>query len=183
MISPHSYPVCCIRYRHRPQKSPVPAVQIDPFLRFFFRVGSDQFSAAAEQALSSFLTMRQTEGERLAADLSGKLDGLEAMLGKVEAIEPSVAENYRSRLYAKIKEILADQNIDEQRILTETAIFAEKTAIDEETDRLHSHLAQLRTLLASAEPVGRKLDFLVQVMNREINTIGYKAQDLGITRL
>ena len=140
-------------------------------------------SEAAQQALSSFLTMREGEGQRLAEDLRGKLDGLEAMLGQVEAIEPSVAENYRQRLYAKLTELLADTNIDEQRILTETAIFAEKTAIDEETVRLHSHLTQFRELLQSAEPVGRKLDFLVQEMNREVNTIGSKAQDLGITRL
>lgn len=140
-------------------------------------------SEAAAEALESFVQMRQTEGERLAADLSAKLDGLESMLGQVEAIEPSVAESYRQRLLAKLTELLGDTNIDEQRILTETAIFAEKTAIDEETVRLHSHIAQFRELLGAAEPIGRKLDFLVQEMNREVNTIGSKAQDLGITRL
>ncbi|MBR5372115.1 MAG: YicC family protein [Oscillospiraceae bacterium] len=140
-------------------------------------------SEAAEQALASFVTMREGEGERLAEDLRGKLDGLEAMLLQVESIEPSVAEHYRERLYAKLTELLADTNIDEQRILTETAVFAEKTAIDEETVRLHSHLTQFRELLVSAEPIGRKLDFLVQEMNREVNTIGSKAQDLGITKL
>ncbi len=140
-------------------------------------------SAAAAQALDSFVNMRQAEGERLAADLSVKLDGLEAMLRQVESIEPGVAESYRQRLYAKLTELLADTNIDEQRILTETAIFAEKTAIDEETVRLHSHIAQFRTLLQAEEPIGRKLDFLVQEMNREVNTIGSKAQDLSITRL
>lgn len=140
-------------------------------------------SEAAEQALSSFLTMREGEGQRLADDLRGKLDGLEAMLLQVESIEPGVAENYRQRLYAKLTELLADTNIDEQRILTETAIFAEKTAIDEETVRLHSHLTQFRELLCAEEPIGRKLDFLVQEMNREVNTIGSKAQDLGITKL
>lgn len=140
-------------------------------------------SQAAEQALDSFLSMRAAEGSRLADDLRGKLDGLETMLGEVEAIEPSVAENYRARLFAKLQELLADTNIDEQRILTETAIFAEKTAIDEETVRLHSHIAQFRTLLDAEEPIGRKLDFLVQEMNREVNTIGSKAQDLGITKL
>ena len=140
-------------------------------------------SEAAAEALDSFVQMRTAEGERLAADLFGKLDGLENMLRQIEAIEPGVAESYRTRLYAKLTELLADTNIDEQRILTETAIFAEKTAIDEETVRLHSHLAEFRTLLASPEPVGRKLDFLVQEMNREVNTIGSKGQDLGITRL
>ena len=140
-------------------------------------------SAAAAEALESFLQMRQAEGERLAADLSGKLDTLDGMLAQIEALEPGVAENYRNRLLTKLKELLADTNIDEQRILTETAIFAEKTAIDEETVRLHSHIAQFRELLTLGEPIGRKLDFLVQEMNREVNTIGSKAQDLGITRL
>ena len=140
-------------------------------------------SDAAAEALQSFIAMRQTEGERLAADLLAKLDGLEKMLNQIEEIEPSVAESYRARLFAKLQELLADTQIDQQRILTETAIFAEKTAIDEETVRLHSHIAQFRELLASAEPVGRKLDFLVQEMNREVNTIGSKAQELKITRL
>ena len=140
-------------------------------------------SDAAAEALESFVQMRAAEGERLSADLSAKLDGLERMLGEVEAIEPSVAESYRARLYAKLTELLGDTNIDEQRILTETAIFAEKTAIDEETVRLHSHIAQFRELLQSAEPIGRKLDFLVQEMNREVNTTGSKAQELRITKL
>ena len=140
-------------------------------------------SDAADEALGSFLTMREAEGERLAADLLQKLTGLEQMLGAIESIQPSVAESYRERLYARLTEILSDTNIDEQRILTEAAIFSEKTAIDEETVRLHSHIAQFRTLLAADEPVGRKLDFLVQEMNREVNTIGSKAQDLRITKL
>ena len=140
-------------------------------------------SATAQEALASFLEMRRVEGERLAADLTGKLTGLEQMLGEIEAIEPSVAESYRERLYNKLTELLADTQIDQQRILTEAAIFAEKTAIDEETVRLHSHIAQFRELLGSAEPVGRKLDFLVQEMNREVNTIGSKAQELRITKL
>ena len=140
-------------------------------------------SATAQEALASFLEMRRVEGERLAADLTGKLTGLEQMLGEIEAIEPGVAESYRERLYNKLTELLADTQIDQQRILTEAAIFTEKTAIDEETVRLHSHIAQFRELLGSAEPVGRKLDFLVQEMNREVNTIGSKAQELRITKL
>ena len=140
-------------------------------------------SDAAGEALDAFVNMRALEGERLAADLTAKLAGLEDMLCQIEQIEPSVAEGYRQRLLAKLNELLGSTNIDEQRILTETAIFAEKTAIDEETVRLHSHIAQFRTLLESAEPIGRKLDFLVQEMNREVNTIGSKAQDLSITRL
>lgn len=143
----------------------------------------DVVSDAAGEALDSFIAMRMAEGERLAADLIGKLAGLESMLQQIETIEPSVAESYRNKLLAKLTELLGDTNIDEQRILTETAIFAEKTAIDEETVRLHSHIAQFRTLMEANEPVGRKLDFLVQEMNREVNTIGSKAQDLSITRL
>ena len=127
--------------------------------------------------------MRENEGASLKEDLTGKLAGLEKMLGQIEEIEPSVAEGYRAKLLAKLQELLADTNIDEQRILTEAAIFAEKTAIDEETVRLHSHITQFRELLGAEEPIGRKLDFLVQEMNREVNTIGSKAQELRITRL
>ena len=140
-------------------------------------------SETAQEALASFLEMRRVEGERLSADLLNKLSGLEQMLKQIEEIEPSVAESYRERLYTKLKDLLGDTQIDQQRILTEAAIFAEKTAIDEETVRLHSHIAQFRELLNSAEPVGRKLDFLVQEMNREVNTIGSKAQELRITKL
>ena len=142
-----------------------------------------QVAQVAEEALEHFLSMRRCEGERLAADLLAKLDGLENMLGQVESIAPSVAESYRERLFAKLTDLLKDTNIDQQRVLTEAAIFAEKTAIDEETVRLHSHIAQFRSLLAEDAPVGRKLDFLVQEMNREVNTIGSKAQELTITRL
>ncbi len=142
-----------------------------------------QVAQVADAALENFLSMRRCEGERLAADLLAKLDGLEAMLEQVESIAPSVAESYRERLFAKLTELLKDTNIDQQRVLTEAAVFAEKTAIDEETVRLHSHIAQFRSLLAEDAPVGRKLDFLVQEMNREVNTIGSKAQELTITRL
>ena len=95
---------------------------------------------------------------------------------------PQINENYKNRLYSKIKETLADKDVDEQRILTEVAIFSDKTAVDEETVRLHSHISQFRELINSDEPVGRKLDFLVQELNREVNTIGSKAQDLSVTK-
>ncbi|MGN0648574.1 MAG: YicC/YloC family endoribonuclease [Oscillospiraceae bacterium] len=142
-----------------------------------------QVAQVTENALDGFLSMRRCEGERLAEDLLAKLDGLEQMLAQIESIAPSVAESYRERLFAKLTELMKDTNIDQQRVLTEAAIFAEKTAIDEETVRLHSHIAQFRGLLAEDAPVGRKLDFLVQEMNREVNTIGSKAQELSITRL
>ena len=92
-------------------------------------------------------------------------------------------ENYRSRLYKKLSEVLESKNIDEQRILTEAAIFSEKIAVDEETVRLRSHIAQLKEMLVNEEAIGRKLDFIVQEMNREVNTIGSKAQDLNITKI
>ena len=105
------------------------------------------------------------------------------MVRKVEEISPKTVENYRNRLYRKLSEILEDKNIDEQRIITESAVFAEKIAVDEETVRLRSHISQLREMLQSGEPVGRKLDFIVQEMNREVNTIGSKAQDINITKI
>lgn len=142
-----------------------------------------QVAQVTENALDGFLSMRRCEGERLAEDLLAKLDGLEQMLAQIESIAPGVAESYRERLFAKLTELMKDTNIDQQRVLTEAAIFAEKTAIDEETVRLHSHIAQFRGLFAEDAPVGRKLDFLVQEMNREVNTIGSKAQELSITRL
>ena len=105
------------------------------------------------------------------------------MVGKVEELSPQTVENYRSRLYKKLSEVLESKNIDEQRILTEAAIFSEKIAVDEETVRLRSHIAQLKEMLVNEEAIGRKLDFIVQEMNREVNTIGSKAQDLNITKI
>ena len=136
----------------------------------------------ATSALEKFVTMRENEGETLKSDLLIKIDNIENMLHSVEELSSKTADNYRDRLYAKLSEILADKEIDEQRILTEAAIFAEKIAIDEETVRLASHLNQFRELMKTNEPVGRKLDFLVQEINREINTIGSKAQDLEVTK-
>ncbi|MBQ7756368.1 MAG: DUF1732 domain-containing protein, partial [Oscillospiraceae bacterium] len=92
-------------------------------------------------------------------------------------------EDYRTRLTNKLKDILEDKNIDEARIVTEAAIFSEKTAVDEETVRLRSHISQFRKLLEADEPIGKKLDFIVQEMNREVNTTGSKCQDLTITQM
>ena len=105
------------------------------------------------------------------------------MVQKIEELSPQTVENYRNRLYQKLKEILDGKEVDQQRIITEAAVFAEKIAVDEETVRLRSHISQLTDLLDSCDAIGRKLDFIVQEMNREINTIGSKAQDLNITRL
>ncbi|MDE6148996.1 MAG: YicC family protein [Ruminococcus sp.] len=143
----------------------------------------NQVKSVAEKALERFVDMRVTEGMKMYDDIVSRLKFLEDAVTKIESQSPNTAKAYEERLYAKIKETLADRNIDEQRIITEVAIFSEKTAIDEETVRLRSHISQFRDLINSNEPVGRKLDFLVQELNREVNTIGSKAQDLHITKL
>lgn len=137
----------------------------------------------ADEALSKFVEMRSVEGEKLKNDIILKADLILNMVGQIEEISPQTVENYRNRLYQKLSEILENKDIDEQRILTESAIFAEKVAVDEETVRLRSHISQLKNMFYSDEPIGRKLDFIVQEMNREVNTIGSKAQDLNITKI
>ena len=144
-----------------------------------------QVKGVAQTALDRFVEMRETEGKKMYEDVSSRLDYIEKTVGEIEEHQPSVAQSYSERLYEKIKDTLKGagaDNIDEQRILTEVAIFADKVAIDEETVRLRSHISQFRDLIASDEPVGRKLDFLVQEVNREVNTIGSKANDLTITK-
>lgn len=144
---------------------------------------SADVSEVTSEALERFVVMRETEGERLKKDILEKADFIIERVGMVEAQSPVTVEAYRNRLYKKLSEVLADKNIDEQRIITEAAIFSEKIAVDEETVRLRSHIAQLRDILESNEPVGRKLDFIIQEINREVNTIGSKAQDLSITKI
>lgn len=134
------------------------------------------------EALNKFIDMRVTEGQKMYEDISSRLDFIEEKTNEIEKISPLISENYKNRLYSKIKETLEDRDIDEQRVLTEVAIFSDKIAVDEETVRLHSHVSQFRGLINSSEPVGRKLDFLVQELNREVNTIGSKAQDLSVTK-
>lgn len=136
----------------------------------------------AQQALDKFVEMRQIEGQSLKNDLLIKISNIEVILDKVEKNAPATAEKYRKKLLAKLQEILEEKNIDQQRVVTEAAIFAEKIAIDEETVRLRSHIKQFREFLETDEPIGRKLDFLVQEINREINTTGSKAQDVEITK-
>ena len=139
-------------------------------------------SSVVSAALERFVSMRETEGASLKEDILSKLVNIEGYLEKVEAAAPQTAVRYREKLMARLREILEDKNVDEQRVITEAAVFAEKIAIDEETVRLRSHISQFRTLLDSDVPIGRKLDFLVQEVNREINTIGSKAQDVEITK-
>lgn len=135
---------------------------------------------AAELALNEFIAMRETEGERLKNDILSKLDAILERVAYIEQRSPETVKAYRERLEAKIKELLSGAQFDEQRIITETAIFADKVAVDEETVRLRSHIAQLKNMFELNESIGRKLDFIVQEMNRETNTIGSKAQDADI---
>ncbi len=146
------------------------------------QIWEDVYHTASE-ALERFVKMREVEGERLKADVIEKADSIINDVAIVEELSPKTVENYRNRLSQKLTEILEGRDIDEQRILTEAAVFAEKIAVDEETVRLRSHVAQLKGMLDAEESVGRKLDFIVQEMNREVNTIGSKAQDLDITKL
>ena len=138
--------------------------------------------AVLEEALTAHRQMRSVEGEKLFSDIAGRADTIESVVAKVEERSPQTVSEYRARLEAKMREVLQSTTIDESRILTEAAIFADKIAVDEETVRLRSHLSQLRTMLSGDEPVGRKLDFLIQEVNRECNTIGSKCNDLTIAR-
>lgn len=137
----------------------------------------------ANQAIDAFVAMRAAEGEKLKADVESRLQNVEALVGQIEQATEGRVKAYSDRLYARLRELLEDRNIEESRLVTEAAIFADKTAIDEETVRLHSHVAQYRQILELNEPIGRKLDFLTQELNRESNTIGSKCQDVAITRL
>ena len=143
---------------------------------------SADICAVLEEALTAHRQMRSVEGEKLFSDIAGRADTIESVVAKVEERSPQTVSEYRARLEAKMREVLQSTTIDESRILTEAAIFADKIAVDEETVRLRSHLSQLRTMLSGDEPVGRKLDFLIQEVNRECNTIGSKCSDLTITQ-
>lgn len=143
---------------------------------------SASLCAVAEEALAAHAAMREVEGRKLAEDIVGRLDTIEAITGRVEARSPQTVAEYREKLLVRMKEVLQSTSIDESRILTEAAIFADKVAVDEEIVRLRSHLSQLREMLQGSEPVGRKLDFLIQEVNRESNTIGSKCSDIQIAR-
>ena len=144
---------------------------------------SADLCAVAQEALAAHTAMREVEGKKLAEDILGRLDTIEAITARVEERSPQTVAEYREKLLARMKEVLQSAAIDESRILTEAAIFADKVAVDEETVRLRSHLSQLRDMLRSGEPVGRKLDFLIQEINRESNTIGSKCNDVEIAQV
>ena len=136
-----------------------------------------------EKALAGYNAMRSTEGAALDQDLRSRGETILELVSQVEAGNGQTVIDYRTRLYNKLKEVLANTNIDESRILTEAAIFADKVAVDEETVRLRSHLQQMKTMLSGGGAVGRKLDFLLQEMNREANTIGSKCTDVNLARI
>ena len=139
-------------------------------------------AAVLNEALSQFDEMRSREGAKLCSDIRSKLSAMEEMVSQVEARSPETVREYREKLLARMTEVLSDAGIDEARILQEAAIYADKIAVDEETVRLRSHIAQFRLMLDGGSPVGRQLDFLVQEMNREINTTGSKCSDSEIAK-
>ncbi|MEQ2455171.1 YicC/YloC family endoribonuclease [Flavonifractor sp. CLA-AP-H34] len=134
--------------------------------------------AVLEMALQDFDAMRIREGEKLCQDVRSRAQTIAQLTAKVEARAPGIVADYRARLSAKMAEVLQNTQIDESRILTEAAIYADKVAVDEETVRLRSHLSQLEHMLAQGGAIGRKLDFLIQEFNRETNTIGSKCNDI-----
>lgn len=137
---------------------------------------------AVSNALDSLVAMRENEGEGLKNDLLARADYIEKTLKEIVQRAPEVVKDYKTRLENRIRDLMEQKTVDENRLAMEVAIFADRCSIDEETVRLASHLGQLRETLSMEQPVGRKLDFLIQEMNREINTIGSKANDLAITR-
>ncbi len=139
-------------------------------------------SKAVELAVDNFIEMREAEGERLKADVLSRANIILSLVENVEARSEETVKEYSERLKAKIEELLGDKTVDEARLLTEVAIFADKAAVAEETVRLRSHIDQLGNMLSGNIEVGRKLDFLIQEMNRETNTIGSKSQDVTIAR-
>ena len=141
---------------------------------------SEIVKTAGEQALESFIEMREREGEKLKNDVLERGKNIISIVEQIEERSPKIVEEYRNKLYERLKEVLDSTTIDPQRILTEAALFADKTAVAEETVRLRSHFAQLENMLNSDMAIGRKLDFIVQEMNREANTIGSKVCDADL---
>lgn len=135
-----------------------------------------------DEAVSKFIAMRENEGVKLKNDVLGRADTIISKVEEIEKRSPETVKEYNDKLLARINEFLSEVQVDEQRLLTECAIFADKVAVAEETVRLRSHIEQLEQFMNSDEAVGRKIDFLVQEMNREANTIGSKASDVEIAR-
>jgi len=151
------------------------------------KTDADAFSrdllAVLDQALANFNAMRKTEGEKLHRDITARLDQIETLTAQVEALSPQTVAAYREKLEQRMAEVLENVHIEESRILVEAAIFADRVAVDEEITRLRSHISQLRDMLNAGGAVGRKLDFLLQELGRETNTIGSKCNDLEIGKI
>ncbi|MBR2047568.1 MAG: YicC family protein [Oscillospiraceae bacterium] len=139
--------------------------------------------AVVQQALTNYNQMRAVEGAALEADLRSRAATILGLVAQVEELNPQTVADYRKRLEEKMREVLENKSIDEARLLTEAAIFADKVAVDEETVRLRSHLEQMDTMLRDKGAIGRKLDFLLQEMNREANTTGSKCTDVKVARI
>ncbi len=139
--------------------------------------------AVAEDALKDFDAMRLREGEKLRDDVLSKLETIDSLVSTVEQESPKTLADYRARLESKMAEVLGSAGIDENRILAEAAIFADRITVDEETVRLRSHMSQLKTMISGDSPTGRKIDFLIQEFNREANTIGSKCQNSSIAHV
>ena len=140
-------------------------------------------SAIMNEALAAYDDMRAREGAKLHEDIASRLVTSENLVSEVEEKSPATVAAYRERLYKKMTEVLSGATVDEQRILTEAAIFADKVAVDEETVRLRSHISQMREMLEGGSPIGRKMDFLIQEFNREANTIGSKCTNSDISKI
>lgn len=138
-----------------------------------------------DEALEKFIIARQREGANIELDIKSKVNNISSLVKKIETLSLSDTQSYREKLESRLRDMLSDNKLifDEARILTECAIFADKIAIDEEIVRLNSHFSAFSDIIASNEPAGRKLDFLLQEMNRETNTIGSKCQNASIARL
>lgn len=136
-----------------------------------------------EPALEAFTSMREREGGRIEEDLRARVDYMQQLAEQIDERSPQTVAEYREKLYTKIKELLEDKDVDDARVLTEVAVFADKVAVNEETVRLASHYDEFREIMDGSEPAGRRLDFLIQEINREVNTIGSKASDIEIARI
>ncbi|MDN5299426.1 MAG: hypothetical protein PWP51_1979 [Clostridiales bacterium] len=151
--------------------------------------GEDEYWEAIEPALTEALTriktMREVEGEKLKCDILEKVAHIEQLLAQLEVMSPEILEQYKQRTRDRLSELLESYNaeIDDNRVANELAIYADKTNINEEIVRIHSHLEQIKVILTASEPIGRKLDFLIQELNREVNTIGSKSPDIDISNL
>ncbi len=140
-------------------------------------------SEVLSEAVSAFVAMRAREGERIEADLRERIAYMQSLAKEIDTLSPMAVEAYKNKLYQKIKEVIDEREPDDARILTEVAIFADKVAVNEEIVRLASHYDEFFSILDANEPAGRKIDFLIQEINREVNTIGSKASDIEIAKL